>query len=232
MWNDVAAGDCLFSWDGTAYTHSMFINRLKTTTPKDLYYCAHTVWRRDHAALDTMPSWKTSGDQRVICLPDAPRGMLFGAWSGGNRINFRWANKAKWFGPPSAAKTAGKKQLAIVVTFDTDMKVSETPAMKLKLPGTTPVTFGPYTATGYNAHGWYTGSDSEYLKKNRTWRGTITADNMPGEKNVLAKISIYAKASDGTYNDKDRGLDEYTPGEMEYIKIKLDTRTDVGKARD
>jgi hypothetical protein len=58
FWDDVRGGDTVFTYSNGQYHHAMVITEPVYSPPKDLKYCAHTVWRKDHSLNDSVYGWK------------------------------------------------------------------------------------------------------------------------------------------------------------------------------
>ena len=228
VWQDVQPGDLFMGWNGGSYYHAMFINNVKSTTPKDIYYCAHTIWRRNQKALDSVADWKTSGGYRIICLPDAPTIREFIPYTPTKYLRYARANEWVKKYTPNIWKV-GKENLYVYVTFDTDMNTFAVATVQLLLGGTS-VTFGSQSGAGYT-NGWWTNSGSGEKYQNRTWCGRILAGNLPTDKNGWYTVSIRAQAADGSYNDTHDDLAEYSASSAcTLFRIRVDTRRDSGKS--
>jgi len=229
MWGDVRPGDAFFLWNGTSYWHSMFISSVRAIPPKDLNYCSHSKWRRGHSLSSELSDWKTSGDVRVICLPDAPLLWNWAIRSGENEPTVKWSEK--WPGSVfSVREPARKADLIVRLTFDADMKTNEMPQVRLGFIGDGGgIDFQPWADPEINNYGWYFGPAVGNFKTNRTWKGWIPADQMPSDLHTAARILIHAKAADGSYTDKTNDLAKYEPWAANLmICIMIDTRGSDG----
>ena len=207
LWLDVKEGDQVGLYsegDGHCF-HTMFISQVdNTSSPKVIKYCAHTVWREDYdlANTDAEPDWKTSGRVKIICLDDAPIVRDFVIYSGSDPIKWRWYNT--WC-VENFAKHAGKRDLTFRVTFDTKMKTTAIPQIKLILNG-----------TEYAFEPWTSGINGDFIQ-NCTWKGRIIAANLPNDMNTSGVISIRAQAIDGSYNDATNDLSKLLVTPSQYV---------------
>lgn len=120
----------------------------------------------------------------------------------------------------------GKEALYLYVTFDTEMDTST--AATVILDVSPDVNFAAQTGTGYT-NGWWTNANAGRKVKDRTWCGAITAENMQINNNGWFYITVSAKAKDGSYNDGNDDLAEYSAAPCGLFRVKIDTRRDSGK---
>jgi hypothetical protein len=226
MWNDVTIGDVLCIWYDSNYHHVMLITDVdKQSNPHDLCYTAHSSWQLNKSANERWANWKISGDVRVICLWDAPLVRDFAIYSGSNRIKWKW--KDRWC-LAQYQQMANNLDLILRVTFDTNMDVSQMPAIKLQLDGVDYTFLSWPTGDGINNKGWWINADSGSFKQYRTWKGRIPAGNLPLGKHGLGAISINAFADDGSGIDENNELASYLAGSMNRLNIMVDTRGSNG----
>ena len=215
---------------GDNYIHCMFISDvILTEDHKDLKICGHNSWRSNEELSTTSAgnNWVLP----VIRLDDAPIIKSYRAFSGGNEVRLGWYqrnNKYTW--SANGARIAGKQDLVIELTFDTDMDIN-TRAWVCILEGPGVYTnIQPYTESDFNENGWWTGTDGNYIH-NRTWRGKIFGYQLPIASKIYP-ISVSAEADDGSCNDFDNDLSEYTTtAPCSRIGIWIDTKITTGKKK-